>query len=131
MDGWQLPLAPEQAFSLALSQERVGVAQFATPSEVMTMNFATVVLGAKGEPGPAGVQQTGHFFTHAITPAEITAKQLLLPTVPQSEVIVSFVSGTTQRSNVDFQVTGLVMSWAGLSMELLLEAGDCISISYF
>jgi hypothetical protein len=54
MDGWQLPLAPEQAFSLALAQERVGVMQFATPSEAMTMNFAAVVIGATGERG-AGI----------------------------------------------------------------------------
>lgn len=90
-------------------------------------------IARQGPPGVAGPFDGvgGKFFTHIITPAEIASQQLLLPAVPQSEVIVSFVSGTTQRSNVDFQVTGLVMSWVGLSMELLLEAGDCIAISYF
>lgn len=51
MVGWSLPFAPEQVFSLALAQERVGVMQFATPGEAMTMNFIAVVLGAKGERG--------------------------------------------------------------------------------
>jgi hypothetical protein len=54
MDGWQLPLAPEQGFSLALAQERVGVMQFSTPSEAMTMNFSSVTLGARGERGLPG-----------------------------------------------------------------------------
>lgn len=55
MDGWQLPLAPEQGFSLALAQERVGVMQFASPSESLGMSFNAVTLGAEGLPGPPGV----------------------------------------------------------------------------
>lgn len=58
MDGWQLPLAPEQAFSLALAQERVGVMQFTSPSESLGMNFVPVVMGAgggKGDQGDPGV----------------------------------------------------------------------------
>ena len=129
MDGWQLPLAPEQAFSLALAQERVGVMQFAAPSEAMTMNFAPVVIGAKGETGATGI--TGHCLTLALDAAQIAAKQIVLPAVALSEVLVSIIGGTTQKQNIDFTVSGAVLSWSGLSLELLLAVGDCLSISYF
>lgn len=129
MDGWQLPFAPEQAFSLALAQERVGVMQFSTPSEALTMNFAPVVIGAQGKDGAAGV--TGHCLTLALDAAQVAAEQVVLPTVPLSEVLVSIVGGTTQKQNIDFTVSGAVLSWSGLSLELLLAVGDCLSISYF
>lgn len=129
MDGWQLPLAPEQGFSLALAQERVGVMQFAAPSEAMTMNFAPVVIGAKGETGAAGI--TGYCLTLALDAAQIAAKQIVLPAAASSEVIVGIVGGTTQKQNIDFTVSGAVLSWSGLSLELLLAVGDCLSISYF
>lgn len=51
MDGWQFQFLPEQAFSLALAQERVGVMQFASPSEPLGMSFNAVVIGAQGLPG--------------------------------------------------------------------------------
>lgn len=54
MDGWQLPLAPERAFSLALAQERVGVMQFTSPSESLGMSFNAVVIGTKGDKGDSG-----------------------------------------------------------------------------
>lgn len=129
MDGWQLPLAPEQAFSLALAQERVGVMQFASPSEALGMNFNAVVLGARGLAGEAGT--AGHCLTLALDATQIAAKQVVLPTVPLSEVLVSIVGGTTQKQNIDFTVSGAVLSWPGLSLELLLAAGDCLAISYF
>ena len=129
MDGWQLPFAPEQAFSLALAQERVGVMQFSTPSEALTMNFAPVVIGAQGKDGAAGV--TGHCLVLTLDAAQVAAKQLVLPAAASSEVIVGIVGGTTQKQNIDFTVSGAVLSWSGLSLELLLAVGDCLSISYF
>jgi hypothetical protein len=128
MDGWQLLLAPEQAFSLALTQERVGVMQFAAPNEVMVMNFVPVVLGAKGDKGEDSA--SAQCLAVSLSPSQVLTKQIVLPTTPRSTVLLHISEGTSQKQNVDFIVTGAVLSWAGLSLELLLAAGDYLSISY-
>ena len=85
MDGWQLPLAPEQGFSLALAQERVGVMRFATPSAAMTMNFVPVVTGAAGGKGDKGDAGVGALTSGAGIVIVGTEVRLSIGTLPQVE----------------------------------------------
>ena len=88
-------------------------------------------IARQGPPGP--VAQAGGsrpFLFIEVSAAQVLAKQILLPSSPQTEVLLDVVGGTLQKQNIDFVVTGNVLSWTGLSLELLLEAGNHLSISY-
>jgi hypothetical protein len=91
-------------------------------AQVVTM----IVRPGRGDPGA-----TGYCLLHALNASEISEKKINLPAAPTGNVLLDVVGGTSQRQNVDFIVSGLELSWVGLSLELLLEEGNCLSISYF
>lgn len=80
-------------------------------------------VNLKGESG-------GNYLTVCLNAAQIAAKQITLPSVPQSEVQMQVVGGTAQKQNIDFFVNSQSLGWDGLALELLLEQGDYLSISY-
>lgn len=79
---------------------------------------------------PAQAGGSRPFLFIEVTAAQVLAKQIVLPSAPQTEVLLDVVGGTLQKQNVDFVVTGNLLSWTGLSLELLLEAGNYLTISY-
>lgn len=67
-----------------------------------------------------------------VTPLAISQKQVVLshtPTQP-TKVELSVFGGIEQRPNVDFIVTGDVLSWSGLALELLLDVGTAFTVRY-
>ena len=85
----------------------------------------------KGDPGPPGTSGgSGKCFLVVLDATMVANKQLTLPSVPNSDVLLGIVNGTEQRQNVDFIVTGTILSWVGLALELLVAEGDCFAISY-
>jgi hypothetical protein len=120
---------PEYTANGAFSASGSGSLVFeAVPSAGLAAVLAPFYKGDTGPPGTAG--GTGQCFTVELNSTQVTNKQVTLPTIPQSEVLLSIVNGTAQRQNVDFIVTSNVLSWVGLALELLVAAGDCFAISY-
>lgn len=117
-----LTLRPSRTIGLSLNSSDQGCIGFAPQTQQAALEMMPFFKGTDG--------LAGHCLTVVLSSSHITAKQFSLPTVPQSEVLMSIVGGTSQKQNVDFIVTGTVLSWAGLSLELLLAVGDYLSISY-
>jgi hypothetical protein len=67
-----------------------------------------------------------------LEPVDIAAKQILLSPAPSSpgDVILEIIGGTTQVNGVDFDVTGNVLSWAGLGLDGILDDTDTIIVRY-
>jgi hypothetical protein len=126
-----LTLRPSRTIALSLNSSDQGCLGFAAPTKAAVMEMVPFFKGDKGDKGDAGEVGSGQCFTMDVTAEHIATKQLTLPSLPRSEVLVHIVSGTAQKQNVDFTVSGLILSWASLSLELILDAGDCLSITYF
>lgn len=73
---------------------------------------------------------------YTITATDITNKYVVLADAPTDKELTTFTifGGLAQAYGVDFTVTpddgGKRVSWNGLGLELILEAGDLISIIY-
>ncbi len=79
--------------------------------------------------------ETGQYYTytHILLPVEITNKSLTLPHHPvRSSVRIVPVGGPEQFLDIDFTVqhNSNVVEWATLALELLVEAGEKLNISY-
>lgn len=88
--------------------------------------------GAKGDTGSTGNTGAtgGNYLTVCLNSAQIAAKGITLPSIPQSEVQLQVIGGTAQKQNIDFVVSAQALGWSGLALELLLSEGDYLSISY-
>lgn len=108
------------------------VVQLQAPLEITAPTSLLVKLMHMGvgfaPPAQAGGSRPFLFID--VSAAQVLAKQIVLPSAPQSEVLLDVVGGTLQKQNIDFVVNGNILSWLGLSLELLLEAGNSLSISY-
>jgi hypothetical protein len=125
----QVPITLTPTLSVALTIEG-GTAS--TPTATVVTGLYEVLRGPPGLPGQAG-QPGAAGSTQVsvlITAAHVAAQSITLPSAPQGEVFVSVVGGTDQREDVDFTVNANVLSWHGLAMDLLVEAGDYLSIFY-
>jgi hypothetical protein len=91
--------------------------------------MTTIVRAGRGDKGADG--NTGYCILHALSAEEVSSKRVALPSAPVGSVLLDVVGGTAQRQNIDFALDGAAVVWSGLSLELLLEVGDCLSISYF
>lgn len=66
-----------------------------------------------------------------LTALDIANKFIELDFLPSTDSVELFViQGINQKQNVDFVVTGQTLSWANLALELLLEVGSFLHISY-
>ncbi len=87
-----------------------------------------------GAPGQDGADGSGGIAQQYITltQGQIDAAELELDSAPPdpTKVAVTARFGTHQFPNVDFVVQGKTLSWFGLAMQLLLEPGDTLLISY-
>ena len=108
------------------------VVQLKAPLEITAPTSQLVRLAhvGVGFAPPAQAGGSRPFLFIEVTAAQVLAKQIVLPSAPQTEVLLDVVGGTLQKQNVDFVVTGNLLSWTGLSLELLLEAGNYLTISY-
>ena len=69
---------------------------------------------------------------YTINSSQATAKQVTLSEIPTdpNNVVVDCPNGPVQRINVDYIVTGQVVSWDGYGLETILENGDHLIITY-
>lgn len=66
-----------------------------------------------------------------LTVTDVSNKQITLsktPTTPNKTRVV-VIGGINQEYGVDFTVSGSILSWNGLGMESLLEAGDKLIVT--
>lgn len=66
-----------------------------------------------------------------LTPLMVLNKSLSLEysPIPESLEITNYL-GILQEQNVDYQLNGQIVSWNSLALELLLEVGDKLRITY-
>lgn len=78
-------------------------------------------------------EDTNNVEYYTILPANITSKSLTLNFTPVvgAKIMVDVIGGTTQEYGDDFIITGNVLDWNGLGMELILETNDSIRVQYF
>ena len=70
-------------------------------------------------------------YLHTVTTAEIANKELELNHLPvRSTVRVHVYQGTPQLLDVDYTVDGQLVKWSALAMELLLEVGTVLQVTY-
>ena len=119
-----LTLRPSRTIGLSLNSSDQGCIGFAPQTQQAALEMMPFFKG------DTGASSAGHCLMIPVTATAISDKQITLPAIPVSVVLLDVVGGTSQRQNVDFIVTGMVLSWAGLSLELLLAAGDYLSIYY-
>lgn len=86
-------------------------------------------IGPVGPPGPQGTSPVIEY--RIVTQNEFNAHQLtLLGTPNPGNIVVAFIFGTDQNINVDFTLSGKILSWLGLGMDTLISVGDTLVIQY-
>lgn len=72
-----------------------------------------------------------NFEYHTVTASEVLAKQFSLIKDPAGiNICIDIIEGTSQQPGVDYQITGRVVSWDGLALDGVIEAGDIIRCIY-
>jgi hypothetical protein len=68
-----------------------------------------------------------------ITSTQFEAKRLTLSQIPAQpeQTSVFIIGGTEQLYNVDYQISGRDIVWAGLALEYLLDIGSVVIVRYF
>lgn len=81
-------------------------------------------------PAPTGVQQV---LYRTIDSTEFANKQLTLPIAPAApaQVLVDFIGGGAQIFGVDFNISGTTLDWDSLGLDVLIEEGDTLRITYY
>lgn len=102
------------------------------PARTVIRNRDNVILdNAIGSQG----SQNGDYEVYTITlsSTEISNKGFNLPHSPlePSEVILNIADGLTQEYNVDFTVSGTLVSWDGYQLDGDLTSGDKLTLVYF
>lgn len=69
---------------------------------------------------------------HTITAGEITSKSFTLSATPSSagEVCMDILTGCAQDNGTDFTVSGTTVSWTGLGLDGVIEAGEIVRMIY-
>lgn len=129
IDRQQVTVRVDEQRSLLVSQP------LPQPVVVPVTERPLVILGGiQGAPGRDGVDGAGTFITdnYVLTPTDLAAKQVELSAAPANPFKVELVpyGGIEQRAGVDFTVSGRVLSWSSLALELLLDAGSAFSVRY-
>lgn len=83
----------------------------------------------KSEAGSAGEVQV-ELIT--LTEDDVQAKQILLAEVPTNpgKTLIQLQTGIAQYVNTDFVVEDQFVKWNGLALELLVEAGQKLHVTY-
>ena len=89
--------------------------------------------GDKGDKGDTGTPDYA-FVQKVVTVSsdQIAQKSIILDIAPFDPLSVSLtiLGGIEQFSGIDFIVINTVLSWSQLSLELLIEAGQHLVITY-
>jgi hypothetical protein len=82
-----------------------------------------------GSGGPSGNTRVEY---RQITAQEALDKELTLAQTPTNEndVRLDIISGTTQEQGTDYNVTGNILTWDGLALDLTLHENDKLRIIY-
>jgi hypothetical protein len=107
-------------------------AKNAGPAEIQVTQQGPRIIEVSGPQGPIGPPGGAQVEWVTLSAPQVAAKQITLsgsPTYP-NRVQVLFAGGPAQAYGVDYTVSGLVLSWSGLGMETLVEAGDTLIIEY-
>lgn len=101
------------------------------PAEIKTtLQIGQGPAGIRGIQGEQGMPAKPNFLMVMVTADHIAAKAITLPSTPRFEAVVNIVGGTAQKQDIDFVIAEDILSWDSLALELLLEAGDYLSIFY-
>lgn len=84
----------------------------------------------------SGGDSNGDFtlYHHVLTVGEISAKEITISPIPlvPSEVIVTVIGAPSPSEYLlDYTIIGATLSWNGLGLDGLLEAGEKILLRYF
>jgi len=92
--------------------------------------YARTQFGGGGGGGTGSVDDVAHY--HTLTTGEVTAKAITLPATPRtsSRVLLDVIGGCAQVFGEDFTVAGSILSWSGLGLDGILEAGDKLRVYY-
>lgn len=72
-----------------------------------------------------------NFEYHTVTAAEAAAKSFLLLKDPAGgQVCIDIIEGTSQKPGIDYAIDGKSVSWDGLGLDGLIEAGDVVRCIY-
>lgn len=72
-----------------------------------------------------------HAYYHVLSNTEIADKQLILQHTPNRNTVnIQPHMGVSQFLDIDFTITGNILSWDTLALELLLTEGTLLFISY-
>ena len=73
-----------------------------------------------------------NIVAYQLTPTNISDKFIVLPQspLPTSTALIMPEKGIPQLQDVDFEVTGDILSWDGLPYELVAASGDQIKVMY-
>lgn len=73
-----------------------------------------------------------HWEDIAVSPLMLDTKSLTLQYDPiDVSVELSIYKGILQERNVDYVLTGQIITWDSLGLEVLLELGDTLHLTYF
>lgn len=73
-----------------------------------------------------------HWEDIAVSPLMLATKSLTLQYDPLDvSVELSIYKGILQERNVDYVLTGQIITWDSLGLEVLLELGDTLHLTYF
>ena len=111
----------------------IEISQTTETIEVIQQAQPTVVVEATGQPGPQGDAGSLEKDRFTLTTQQIdTDKQVSLTSTPTDNeaVIVMIAGGAPVVQDDDYTVSGTTLSWDGLDLDGILEAGDVMEVHY-
>lgn len=67
-----------------------------------------------------------------LSAAQVSSKSITLAETPEdsNSVVIDCPNGPIQRIDVDYIVTGSIISWDGYGLETILNTGDHLIVTY-
>jgi hypothetical protein len=108
--------------SLYLRSGGAGGNLYVKRDDGFTTNWILIPIGVSG--GTVDVVE--------LTSPHVENKQIILSSAPAdpTKAVVNFSGGCLQKYEVDFIITGDVLSWSGRGMETVASVGDTVTIQY-
>ena len=96
----------------------------------LNMFFGGNDLQLGGFPMGRGAEPTSRQVT--LTSTDIANKKVILESAPINPLSVSLIpdGGIQQRNEIDFEVIGNEISWNGMGLDGIMEAGEIIFLTY-
>lgn len=83
--------------------------------------------------GPAGNTSTYVVDEFTLSSTDITNKYVTLSSTPNfpAKAVLEVIGGPTQSYSADYTISGTQLSWSGLFLDGVLEAGDQLIVQYY